>query len=426
MSCANRNRFTWMFSLVAIAIALVGWIAPAAAQKDKPKIAILGLEVIDGGAGIDAATTQFAKALTDAMRVRPNSNSGPYLLAPSSAREFIDLKAIAGCDEEGKDKDSKDKYRECIAGMGLNLKTDFLVYGKVERGKTGYQVVLFLMQVNTKQIAQRIPDLVPFNESTGLSVTIWGKNLYGRLVGAATQGGVMVRSSAQRGTVLVNGKARGSLVAGEFKVTGLTEGSYEIAVDAEGHSRFSQTVAVIGGEDVTVSAMWADTPVNPNVKNPDGNVVGSLQSREGFVSRDSNGSRGLWKGVFFGGLAVAAGGGGFWAYSAREMDRKAAAFPPGENKNPSGTDWNQNDCGKDNDDRYDAIKDVCTQRRNTGIGMGLVAVGGAMAAVGFYFAYIRESHPSDRSAAHRKSRDRVVVTPIVAADGAGAMVRFDF
>lgn len=420
MSCANRNRFTWMFSLVAIAIALVGWIAPAAAQKDKPKIAILGLEVIDGGAGIDAATTQFAKSLTDAMRVRPNSNSGPYLLAPSSAREFIDLKAIAGCDEEGKDKDSKDKYRECVAGMGLNLKTDFLVYGKVERGKTGYQVVLFLMQVNTKQIAQRIPDSVPFNESTGLSVTSWGKNLYGRLVGAATQGGVMVRSSAQRGTVLVNGKARGSLVAGEFKVTGLTEGSYEIAVDAEGHPRFSQTVAVIGGEDVTVSAMWSDTPVKPEVKNPDGsgngNVVGPLQSREGLVSRDGSSSKGLWKGVFFGGLAVAAGGGGFWAYSANEMYNKT---PKGEN--PQGQLWSQNDCGK-----YDEVAASCTQRRNTGIGMGIVAVGGTMAAVGFYFAYIRESRPSDRSASNRKSRDRVVVTPIVAADGAGAMVRFDF
>ncbi len=422
MYCANRNRFTWMFSLVAIAIALVGWIAPAAAQKDKPKIAILGLEVIDGGAGIDAATTQFAKALTDAMRVRPNSNSGPYLLAPSSAREFIDLKAIAGCDEEGKDKDSKDKYRECIAGMGVNLKTEFLVYGKVERGKTGYQVVLFLMQVNTKQIAQRIPDSIPFNESTGLSVTSWGKNLYGRLVGAATQGGVIVRSSAQRGTVLVNGKARGSLVAGEFKVNGLAEGSYEIAVDAEGHARFSQTVTVIGGEDVTVSAMWAEAPTPPDSTKPDSNNnvgtgVGSLQSREGSVSRDKGNGKGLWKGMFFGGLAVAAGGGGFWAYSYNQMNDK---IPAG--KNGSGQDWSEKDCGM-------GIQDVeasCTQRRNTGIGMGVVAVGGVMAAVGFYFAYIRESGTSDRSASHRKTRDRVVVTPIVAADGAGAMVRFDF
>ncbi|MBP9086431.1 MAG: hypothetical protein KBG15_09965 [Kofleriaceae bacterium] len=408
-----------MFSLVAIAIALVGWVAPAAAQKDKPKIAILGLEVIDGGAGIDAATTQFAKALTDAMRVRPNSNSGPYLLAPSSTREFIDLKAIAGCDEEGKDKDSKDKYRECIAGMGNNLKTDFLVYGKVERGKTGYQVVLFLMQVSSKQIAQRIPDSVPYNESTGLSVTSWGKNLYGRLVGAATQGSVMVRSSAQRGTVLVNGKARGSLVAGEFKITGLTEGSYEIAVDAEGRPRFSQTVSVIGGEDVTVSAMWADTSVKPADKNPDSSNTGAgtLQSREGLVSRDRSSGKGLWKGMFFGGLAVAAGGGGFWAYSFNKMNDER---PVGTN--PDGQRWSDSDCGKG----FAEVADSCNQRRNTGIGMGLVAVGGTMAAVGFYFAYIRESGSSERSASHRKTRDRVVVTPIVAADGAGAMVRFDF
>ncbi len=417
MSCANRNRFPWMFSLVAIAIALVGWSAPAAAQKDKPKIAILGLEVIDGGAGIDAATTQFAKALTDAMRVRPNSNSGPYLLAPSSAREFIDLKAIAGCDEEGKDKDSKDKYRECIAGMALNLKTDFLVYGKVERGKTGYQIVLFLMQVSTKQIAQRIPDSVPFNESTGPSVTSWGKNLYGRLVGAATQGSVMVRSSAQRGTVLVNGKARGSLVAGEYKVSGLAEGNYEISVDAEGHPRFTQNVSVVGGEDVTVSAMWSDTPVKPDVKNPDGSDnVGPLQSREGLVSHDRSSGKGLWKGMFFGGLAVAAGGGGLWVWAKTTGD--TLANEPGQKSIGA---WS---CVFGSGPAGSA--DLCGKQKLTALGGGIVAVGGAMAAVGFYFAYIRESGSNERSASRRKTRDRVVVTPIVAPDGAGAMVRFDF
>jgi hypothetical protein len=58
--------------------------------------------------------------------------------------------------------------------------------------------------------------------------------------------------------------------------------------------------------------------------------------------------------------------------------------------------------------------------------MGIVGVGGAMAAVGFYFAYVRESNPTERSASHRKFRDRVVVTPVVSTDAAGAIVRFDF
>lgn len=229
----------------------------------------------------------------------------------------------------------------------------------------------------------------------------------------------MVRSSAQRGTVLVNGKARGSLVAGEYKVSGLAEGSYEISVDAEGHSRFTQNVTVVGGEDVTVSAMWSDTPVvKPDVKNPDGSdKVGPLQSREGLVSRDRNSGKGLWKGMFFGGLAVAAGGGGFWAYSFNEMNNQR---PVGNN--PSGQPWSNSDCGKG----FAEVADSCTQRRNTGIGMGLVAVGGTMAAVGFYFAYIRESGSREGTASHRKTRDRLVVTPIVAHDGAGAMVRFDF
>lgn len=414
MSCANRNRFSWIMPLMALAISVLGLVAgvaPAAADSaDKPKVAVLGLEVTDKGAGVDAATTQFAKTLSDAMRLRPGQGSGPYWLAQNSAREFIDLKAIAGCDDEGKDtKEARDKYRECVARIGADLKTDYLVYGKVERDKSSYLVTVYLLRVSTKQIEQKIPESVPFDQSSGAEAVTWGKNIYGRLVGAATQGSIVVRSSAQRGTVLINNRPRGSLVAGELKIPNLPEGSYEVAVDAEGHPRYKQTITVVGGEEATVLTKWEDKVLPEG--NGNGNGNGNLESREGLVSRDGGNNKGLWKGMFFGGLALAAGGGGFWAYSWNKID---GAKPTLDSSH----------CG---DPVLDAAtSSACDYRRNTGIGMGIVGVGGAMAAVGFYFAYIRESKPTERSASHRKLRDRVVVTPVVSTDAAGAVVRFDF
>lgn len=416
MSCANRNRFSWIIPLMAFAFGVFGiaaGVAPAAAESaDKPKVAVLGLEVTDKGAGVDAATTQFAKTLSDAMRLRPGQGSGPYWLAQNSAREFIDLKAIAGCDDEGKDtKEARDKYRECVARIGVDLKTDYLVYGKVERDKSSYLVTVYLLRVSTKQIEQKIPESVPFDQSSGADAVTWGKNIYGRLVGAATQGSIVVRSSAQRGTVLINNRPRGSLVAGELKIANLPEGSYEVAVDTEGHPRYKQTITVVGGEEATVLTKWEDKVVPPG--NGNGSGDGHLESREGLVSRDGGDGKGLWKGMFFGGLAVAAGGGGFWAYSYGKMNDAL----PKDNK------FDSSKCGAAG---AESIADACDQRRNTGIGMGIVGVGGAMAAVGFYFAYVRESKPTERSASHRKFRDRVVVTPVVSTDAAGAIVRFDF
>jgi hypothetical protein len=416
MSCANRNRFSWIIPLMAFAFGVFGiaaGVAPAAAESaDKPKVAVLGLEVTDKGAGVDAATTQFAKTLSDAMRLRPGQGSGPYWLAQNSAREFIDLKAIAGCDDEGKDtKEARDKYRECVARIGVDLKTDYLVYGKVERDKSSYLVTVYLLRVSTKQIEQKIPESVPFDQSSGADAVTWGKNIYGRLVGAATQGSIVVRSSAQRGTVLINNRPRGSLVAGELKIANLPEGSYEVAVDTEGHPRYKQTITVVGGEEATVLTKWEDKVVPPGNGNGSGNGDGHLESREGLVSRDGGDGKGLWKGMFFGGLAVAAGGGGFWAYSWNKID---GAKPTLDSSH----------CGDPVLD--EATSSACDYRRNTGIGMGIVGVGGAMAAVGFYFAYVRESNPTERSASHRKFRDRVVVTPVVSTDAAGAIVRFDF
>jgi hypothetical protein len=50
-----------------VALLVVG-LAGSVAFADKPKVAILGIEVVDNGAGIEKASTDFARDLTTALR----------------------------------------------------------------------------------------------------------------------------------------------------------------------------------------------------------------------------------------------------------------------------------------------------------------------------------------------------------------------
>src|SRR5688572_12086225 len=81
----------------------------ATASAAKPTVAILGLEVIDDGTGMEAKTTQFAKELTEELRKRPKAGTGPYALAPGSDKDLLELKLLSGCESEGKD---------CMAAIG--------------------------------------------------------------------------------------------------------------------------------------------------------------------------------------------------------------------------------------------------------------------------------------------------------------------
>jgi hypothetical protein len=412
MTGLTRFRFSRVVTVALTVMTLFSMWTTTALADGKPKIAVLGLEVVDNGGGVDAASTTFAKSLTEALRTRPKASSGPYVLAVSSERDIVDLRAMNGCDNEA---------RDCLSRMGKDVNSEFLAYGKIERVAKGYQVSMTLFNVDTKQVMQRVTDLVVFAEAQGPSLQTWGKNIYGRLVGAVSQGGIIVRATVQKGTVTVNGKPRGSLVGGELKIAGLAEGSYQVVVESDGKAKYSQTATVVSGEDVTITAAMKDKDAPPDltVKNDKtGDKAGELKSREGLPSKGSSGHKGLWKGVFFGGLAVAAGGGGYWLNYSRKLDKITdanGALSEGSKK-----------CGKVVNPTDDFVN-ACNYVKYTKYGAGIVGVGGAIAAVSFYFAFIRSDNSSEQvTASKRKLRDRVVVTPVVSTDGAGAVLRFDF
>lgn len=144
--------------------------AAGSAWADKPKLAVLGIEVAPGPGGtVDPAATQVAKDLTNGLRSRAQGGTSPYMLAPNSNKELTDEKLLMSCDNEG---------RDCMAVIGAGLAADMLIYGRVERKGDQYRITLKLLDVKAKTVTQAA-DETPVKGSTAGAVS----RLYGKLVG---------------------------------------------------------------------------------------------------------------------------------------------------------------------------------------------------------------------------------------------------
>jgi hypothetical protein len=280
-------------SFLASCTVLLGLLTSIPASAARPTVAILGLEVIDDGAGIEPRTTQFAKELTEELRKRPKAGTGPYSLAPGSDKDLLELKLLSGCESEGKD---------CMAAIGVDLATDRLLYGKVEKRANGYQVSLKLLNVGTRAFERSISDIIPFGEATGASLTSWGKKLYTRLTGVSDQGTLVVKADVDRGTVYVDGQVKGTLAKGTARVAGLSEGSYQLAIEAEGRPRYEATVTVgPGGETVHEATLGpAGAGSGPGGTGPGGSIF------TGSVSSDQRPGGG-YRALFWTSLVLTAG-----------------------------------------------------------------------------------------------------------------------
>lgn len=217
--------------------------ATGVASAGKPTIAILGLEVI--GSDGDAKTTQFAKDLTEALRSRPKAGTGPYTLAPGSDKDLLELKLLSKCESEAP---------ACMAAIGKDLAADRLLYGRVEKRSTGYQLSLRLLDVGTKAVERSTSDIVAYADSTGASLFAFAKKSYAKLAGVTDQGSLVVKANVDRGTVYLDGQPRGSLSAGAAQIAGLSEGKYKLRIEAQGHAAYETTIMIHAGETTTTVA----------------------------------------------------------------------------------------------------------------------------------------------------------------------------
>ncbi len=270
----------------------------------KPKIAILGLEVIDNG-GVDKKTTQSARDFADRLRTEASRTSSKYSLAPNSAQDLLELKLLSGCSDEG---------RTCMSDIGKELGADRLLYGKLERRKRGFQISLKLLNTKTRQMEKTTTELVPTSELQGKGMAKWAAVLYGRLTGIKEAGSLVVNVNIDQATVSIDGVVKTTLVDGQAKITGLKEGVHVVTIEADGYDSYQAQVVIDSGETADLSIGLLETRVRREPKESD------------------NASSGTgWKVAFVGGVLVTSGMAAGFAYNGFKVigeleDNKESAF----------------------------------------------------------------------------------------------------
>jgi hypothetical protein len=247
----------------AVLVALATLVASRdASAQSKPSVAVLGIEVIDDGTGIDPQTTDLAKMLTQALREGTRQDVSPYRLAPNSDKELLEVKLLSGCANEA---------RNCMAQIGRDLGADWLIYGKIEKRDTGYQVTLKLLKVDTTAMERVTTEVIPFADNDEKAIRQnWGRSLYKRLTGIPDQGNLTIQANVDQGRVFVDGQLATTLRRGRARIDGLVEGRHTVAIEAGGHARYEANVDIGPGETEQLDARLQTLAVNPPGGGEDG------------------------------------------------------------------------------------------------------------------------------------------------------------
>jgi hypothetical protein len=427
----------------AVRAALLAVLAMLVARGDalaqnKPSVAVLGLEVIDDGTGIDPQTTDLAKLLTQALRDRTRLQNSPYRLAPNSDKELLELKLLSGCANEA---------RNCMAQIGRDLGADWLIYGKIEKRDTGYQVTLKLLKVETTAMERVTTEVIPFADNNQQAITDkWSRSLFNRLTNIPDQGNLAIQANVDQGKVFVDGQLATTLRRGRARIDGLAEGKHTVAIEADGHGRYESTVEVGAGKTAELTAQLQSTAV-PGDGDGDGDG-GDEAGRPGGTSRAL-----FWVSA---GITVA-GAAGFTVYGLQvlsEQDKAGEArgeLLALESSNPAGWEAEVNR-GNVCDDLPDpngfltdtsaadpGLRNLETACDNGKVAstrtfiFGPVAAVGAIASAFFYYrGYMSSDSGSgtERAAGKRKhgrgDRATVQLTPTITPDYVGGGVTIEF
>jgi len=450
------NRALSLSCVALVGICLTG----SAAFADKPKVAILGIEVVDNGGGIDKASTDFAHDLTTALRDRPQAaNGGPYLLAPDSKKELIDEKLLKSC--------TADTDYPCMASIGADIDkqhggTPFLIYGNLEKrtqaGKKGYLVNLRILNVTTKQPEQTWTQFIPQEETS--KVEKWARAGYQKLIpSSGNTGGLVIKvdnDGIDKGTVYIDGNPAGSLRSGQFKAPSLSEGKHRIEIEVGGFKRFSREVTVVAGETRPESFSLETECTGPGCK-PTPACDPSVDPKcgtEGTVSTSSNKGWKIAAGVS--GAAMVGTGIGFIYYFSKlrdtgpefkldstgqlVKDSMGNAQPTGgflayggycqRNADGSFVDLYTGTNGKNVNNKVPPACSGGSKWQTCSLALaGGLAVSTVFTGYFIYKGFISKSEkPPVGGTAGRRSKPprNLVVTPVISPDGGGATLVFDW
>lgn len=393
--------------------------AAAAQAEAKPSVAILGLEVLDAGSGVDEATTTFARDLTQALRQRASTGTGPYQLAPNSDKDLLEMKLLSDCADEG---------RACMADIGKELASDRLLYGKVEKKGGGYQVSLKLLNVAGKSMERTSSDVIALGDASEDGINRWGRALYNRLTGIPDSGTLVVRANVDSGSVYINGEMKGTLAGGTLRVTGVKEGTVQIAIESGGHTRYEGTASVNGGEDTEHEATLESEALGGVVAG--GGTVSTTKGRPGKISRVL-----FWTSLVATGItATAMTVTGLQVRGSLEDDKIDAI----RSARSMGTELDRNNACNDATAKASlpgaqGVIDACDAGRSraalTNVFLGASIVGALATSFFYYQGYISPSAKTSResSASQRQQTAPVVrITPTASPTSVGAGLHIEF
>jgi hypothetical protein len=370
------------------------------AWANKPRIAVLGLEVAPGPSGVvDPVMTQLARDITRDLRQRAQSGASRFTLAPNSSKELTDEKLLMSCDDEAVG---------CMVMIGNGLAADVMLYGRLERRGETYRVSAKLLDVKARTVELGSEDM-----PVGGAAATLAKKLYNRLIGdasIATRGTLMVKARTRDGgpiadvQVMIDEQSRGVLAGGTLTIPGLTEGSHIVAIESGGrYQRFEDRVIVRAGDLAVVDALLID-------------VTGPPPRRSG-----------LWKGTLGGGIAIAAAGGAFAYYSYTQMEsNRADIFPSGAtgeqfiSSDECGTDEDTLRMEKGQDLNFAAFQDACTWKSRIYLGFAVSGVGALGAIVSLIMLSRDPPGPEQPAQRGRARKANVAIVPVLAPGGGGA------
>jgi hypothetical protein len=396
-------------SMCSLALGLILLASLSSAAFAKPKVAVLGLEVVGS---LDPEQVKLAKMLTNALRERAGAGTGPYELAPNSDKELVDEKLMNNCGTEA---------FVCMAPIGLNMKADYLMYGKIEKVEKGFHVTIKVLKVSNKMPGPTFTDIIPIsdikNDAKGVA-----KRAY-TMMTAGDEGTVTVRvTGVDRATVFLDDQPMGTTSSGVLTIP-VPEGKHRLVVTAseKGWNRHEEELTVNPGDQrnipvelVRVKGEIKDTrPADPR---PTGDGTPLEVTKETRVT--SSGGSGAWTGIAIAGsvvtLASAAGFGLSW-YQLLQIGKAEGDT----SKNPFEVSCREEDID------LPKCKDARTWLTASYVTGIAAAVVGGITVYAFYKSSSRKERPvaGGRST---KARRELTVTPVVSAQGGGATLRFDW
>ncbi len=90
-----------------------------------------------------------------------------------------------------------------MARIGRDLGADWLIYGKIERRDTGYQVTIKLLNVESMNMARVTTEVISFADNTAPKISERGRFLFHRLTGIPEQGNLTIEANVDQGRVFV-------------------------------------------------------------------------------------------------------------------------------------------------------------------------------------------------------------------------------